>query len=114
MGGGEERRGVEQGASRPAAARARGMATGHGHGAGRRGARADGSSPPAIEGEGAPSGGGKWRGRGAAARRREGRERGPCTDEKTEKRRNPRCNNCEVSPENTNFAGAEHKFIDWG
>jgi hypothetical protein len=30
------------------------------------------------------------------------------------KRRNPRCNNGGGSPEKMKFAGAEHKFTDWG
>jgi hypothetical protein len=58
-------------------------------------------------GEGA-LGGGKGGGGGAAARGGEGRGRGPCTNEKMEKRRNPRCNNGGGSPEKTKFAGAKH------
>jgi hypothetical protein len=36
----------------------------------------------------------------------------PCTDGKTKKRRNPRCNNGGFSPGKKSLDGAEEKFVD--
>jgi hypothetical protein len=68
----------------------------------------------------------RTRGARAAAGHRWGTKRGvapppgkvrggrPCTDGKTEKRRNPRYNNGGGLREKTTLAGAEHKIVDFG
>jgi hypothetical protein len=71
----------------------------------RKGLRVGGprAPPPATE---------ENAGEGTAVREGEGKERGPYTNGKIEKRRNPRFNNGGGSPEKTKFTGAEHKFVD--
>jgi hypothetical protein len=122
----EERGGEEEGAAQGRSGRAgRGRARPHGARGARpslpgRGARAAlehgrrhrPPPPPPGRGKGAPPGRRNGGGRGAAAGKVRGEWERLCTDGKTKKRRNPRCNNGGFSPGKKTLAGAERKSID--
>jgi hypothetical protein len=121
---GEEGEGAAQGRTRldrsrvGAAARgARGAATAAGEGCARAwgaGARAPPSATTATAGEGKRGTTGRGNGGGGAPL--PGKVRGEwemlCTDGKTKKRRNPKCNNGGFSPGKKTLAGAERKSVD--
>jgi hypothetical protein len=123
----EERGGEEEGAAQGRSGRAgRGRARPHGARGARpslpgRGARAGRWSTGAVTGHRRHRrGGGKRRRRGGETEGEgvpsPGKVRGEwerlCTDGKTKKRRNPRCNNGGFSPGKKTLAGAERKSID--